>query len=194
MASGKGKGGKGSKGKKKADKGRVASLKETATGFINEVEKQGSALAGEVRELFDTLTDKVSHVASSAAETTAAVAERVTIKEPAELLRGLLEDVKEAGEASIKTIGERFDALRSHAEESVAAAAAGKARKKKAPKKKAAKKKTAKKKVAGKKAGKKKAAKKTVAKKKVGKKTVAKKKAAKKKVAKKAAKKKVAAA
>ena len=193
MASAKKKGSKSSKAKKKAAKGAARSIKDTAAGFLDEVEKHGSALAGEVKELFDTLTAKVSGVASAAAETTAAVAEKVTIKEPAELLRGLLEDVKEAGEVSIKTITERFEALRSHAEETVSAAGKKKAAKKKAAKKKAAKKKAAKKKAAKKKAAKKKAAKKKVAKKKVAKKKAAKKKAAKKKVAKKkVAKKKVA--
>jgi hypothetical protein len=143
---------KGAKGKKRAAKKQARSWKKTAKGFMNEVEKHGSALAGEVKEVFDGLTAKVSSLASSAAESTVAVAEKVTIKEPAELLRGLLEDVREAGEASVKTIGERFDALRSHAEETVSAAGGKKAAKKKAAKKKAAKKKAAKKKAAKKKA------------------------------------------
>jgi adenylate kinase len=193
MASAKKKGSKSSKAKKKAAKGAAGSIKDTAAGFLDEVEKHGSALAGEVRELFDTLTAKVSGVASTAAETTAAVAEKVTIKEPADLLRGLLEDVKEAGEASIKTITDRFEALRSHAEKSVSAAGKKKAAKKKAAKKKAAKKKVAKKKAAKKKVAKKKVAKKKVAKKKAAKKKVAKKKVAKKKVAKKKVAKKKAA-
>ncbi len=147
MASAKKKGSKSSKAKKKASKGKVSSLKQTAAGFLEEVEKHGSALAGEVKEVFDSLTDKVSNVASSAAETTVAVAEKVTIKEPADLLRGVLEDVKAAGEASIKTIGKRFEALRSHAEKSVPGGGK-KSAKKKVAKKKAAKKKAAKKKVA----------------------------------------------
>jgi adenylate kinase len=173
MAAAKRKGKKSSKAKKGTAKSATRSFKETAAGFLDEVEKHGSMLAGEVKELFDTLTEKVSDMASAAAETTAAVAEKVTIKEPAELLRGLMEDVKEAGEASIKTITERFEALRSQAEKSVSAAG----------KKKVAKKKAAKKKAAKKKAAKKKAAKKKAAKKKVAKKKAAKKKAAKKKVA-----------
>ena len=111
-----------------------------------------------------------------AAETTVAVAEKVTVKEPAELIRGLLEDVKDAGEASIKTITERFEALRSHAEESVTSFGEKKAAKKKAAKKKTAKKKAAKKKVAKKKAARKKEAKKKVARKKAAKKKVARKK------------------
>ena len=166
MASAKKKGAKGSKGKKRAAKKQARSWKKTAKGFLNEVEKHGTALAGDVKGVFDGLTEKVSSLASSAAESTAAVAEKVTIKDPAELLRGLLEDVREAGEASVKTIGERFDALRSHAEDSVSTVGVKKAAKKKAAKKKAAKKKVAKKKVAKKKAAKKKAAKKKAAKKK----------------------------
>jgi len=193
MASAKKKGNKNFKAKKKTAKGTASSLKDTAAGFLDEVEKHGSALAGDVRQLFDTLSEKVSGLASSAAETTVAVAEKVTVKEPAELIRGLLEDVKDAGEASIKTITERFEALRSHAEESVTSFGENKTAKKKTAKKKTAKKKVAKKKAAKKKVAKKKVAKKKAAKKKVAKKKVAKKKAAKKKVAKKAVtKKKVA--
>jgi hypothetical protein len=185
MASAKKKGGKTSKAKKKTSKG---GLKGTAAGFLDEVEKHGSALAGEVKELFDTLTQKVANLASAAAETTVAVAEKVTIKDPAELLRGLVEDVKEAGEASINTIGKRFDELRSHAEKSVSSTegkkpAKKKVTKKKVTKKKATPKKSAKKKAAPKKSAKKKTAKKTVTRKKVTKKTAAKKKVARKKAA-----------
>ena len=185
MASAKKKGNKKSKGKKKTEKGTASSLKNSAAGFLDEVEKHGSALAGDVRQLFDSLSEKVSGLASAAAETTVAVAEKVTVKEPAELIRGLLEDVKDAGEASIKTITERFEALRSHAEESVTSFGEKKAAKKKAAKKKAAKKKVAKKAVTKKKVAKKKVAKKKVAKKKVAKKNVAKKKVDRKKAAKK---------
>ena len=163
MASGKKKGGKNSKGKKKTAKGTASSLKDTAAGFLDEVEKHGSALAGDVKQLFDTLTDKVSGLASTAAETTVAVAEKVTVKEPADLFRGLLEDVKLAGEASITTITERFEALRSHAEKSVSAVGEKTVAKKKVAKKKVAKKKVAKKKVAKKKVAKKKVARKKVA-------------------------------
>ena len=157
------------------------------------MEKHGSELASDVKQAFDTLTDKVAGLAASAAETTAAVAEKVTVKEPAELLRGLVDDVRVAGEASIKTIAESFDALRSQAEKSIPLFGEKKVTKKKAAKKTVAKKAAAKKKVAKKKVAKKTVAKKRVAKKKVAKKKVAKRKVAKKKVAKKtAAKKKVA--
>ena len=161
MASGKKKGRKNSKGKKKTAKGAASSLKDTAAGFLDEVEIHGSALAGDVRQLFDTLTDKVTGLANTAAETSVAVAEKVTVKEPAELLRGLLEDVREAGEASIETIAERFEAMRSHAEKSVSVVG-----EKKVAEKKVAEKTVAKKAVAKKKVAKKPVAKKTVARKK----------------------------
>ena len=121
MASGKKKGRKNSKGKKKTAKGAASSLKDTTAGFLDEVGEHGNALAGDVRQLFDTLTDKVTGLANTAAETSVAVAEKAIVKEPVDLLRGLLEDVREAGEASIKTIAERFEAMRSHAEKSVSA-------------------------------------------------------------------------
>ncbi len=146
MGSGKKKGGEGSK-----EKGRT--IAEAAKGFVDEAEKTGTALVGEVRELFDDLAKKVADVASSAADTTASMAEKVTIKEPAELVRGLLEDVKNASEASLKTIGNGFDELRDRVLTSTGKAASGKAKEKKATKKKktASKKKAAKKKVAKKK-------------------------------------------
>ncbi len=155
MGSGKKKGGEGSKGK-----GRT--IAEAAKGFVDEAEKTGTALVGEVRALFDDLASKVASVASSAADTTATMAEKVTIKEPAELARGLLEDVKSASEASLQTIGKGFDELRDRVLSSTGKSASGKSKDKKATKKKktAAKKKTVKKKVAKKKVAKKKVAKK----------------------------------
>ena len=151
MGSGKKKGGERSK-----EKGRT--IAEAAKGFVDEAEKTGTELVGEVRELFDDLAKKVANVASSAADTTASMAEKVTIKEPAELVRGLLEDVKNASEASLQTIGKGFDELRDRVLTSTGKAASGKAKDKKAikkkktaPKKKAAKKKVAKKKTAARK-------------------------------------------
>ncbi len=158
MGSGKKKGGDGSKAKKRT-------IKETAKGFLDEAEKTGTALVDEVKGLFDELSKKVAEVAGSAAETTASVAEKVTIKEPAELARGLMEDVKDAGEASLRTIGKGFDELRERVISSSEKTSSGKSKDKKAAKKKktAAKKKAAKKKVAKKKVAKKKAAKKKTA-------------------------------
>ncbi len=160
MGSGKKKGVEGSKAKKRT-------MKETAKGFLDEAEKTGTALLGEVKELFDELANKVADVAGSAAETTASVAEKVTIKEPAELARGLLADVKDAGEASLRTIGKGFDELRDRVLSSSEKASSGKSKDKKTTRKKktAAKKKATKKKVAKtkKKVAKKKAAKKKAA-------------------------------
>jgi len=162
----------------------AAGITGTIKGFIEEVESTSSSLASDVKQHFDDLTVRVSDAVSSAAETTVSMAEKVTVKDPAELLRGLLEEIKEASEVSIKVIGDRFDELANRAKHS-----AEETPKKKASKKRAAKKKTAKKKVAKKaitkKAAKKKVAKKT-AKEKAVKKTASKKKSlAKKTVARK---------
>ena len=181
----------------KADKKKVsepkpespaAGITGTIRGFIDEVEQTSTSLASEVKQHFDDLTERVSHVVNNAAETTVSMAEKVTVKDPAELIRGLLEEIKQASEVSIQVIGDRFDDLANRAK------SAGE----EMPVKKASKKKAAKKKVAKKKVAKKKVAKKTVAKmkvtmKKVAKKQVAKKQVAKKKVVKKAAGKKRAA-
>ena len=132
---------------KKASKGIGDSITDTAADFIGEVEKAGETLAAEIKHLFDGLTDKVSDVANTAAETTVSVAGKVSdaanaaaetaisvagkvsdaagsaaestssaagkvAKEPADLLRGIVAEVTEAGESSLRTVGERFDALR----------------------------------------------------------------------------------
>ena len=110
MASKDKKSSKGSKDNKKAGKKSEGSLANTATEFLGDVEKAGEALVTEVKQLFDSLSEKVVDVTSAAAETTVSVAEKVT-KEPTELLRGLANDVKEAGETSMRAIGEQFDAL-----------------------------------------------------------------------------------
>ena len=157
----------------------AAGITATIKGFIDEVENTSSSLASEVKQHFDDLTVRVSDVVSSAAETTVSMAEKVTVKDPADLLRGLLEEIKQASEISIEVIGNRFDELVHRAKSS-----------EEEPQKKASKKRAAKKKTAKKAAAKKKVAKKKVAKKKVAKKSVAKKKVAKKKVVKKAATKK----
>jgi hypothetical protein len=160
----------------------AAGITDTIKGFIEEVENTSSSLASDVKQHFDDLTLRVSDVVSSAAETTVSMAEKVTVKDPAELLRGLLHEIKEVSEVSIKVIGDRFDELAHRAKGSTEEEP-----KKKASKKRVAKKKTAKKKVA------KKAVAKRTAKKKVAKKAVAK-KTAKKKVVKKAASKRKAVA
>ncbi len=144
----------------------AAGITGTIKGFIEEVENTSSSLASDVKQHFDDLTVRVSDVVSSAAETTVSMAEKVTVKDPAELLRGLLQEIKQASEVSIKVIGDRFDELVHRAKDS-----AEETPKKKVSKKRATKKKTAKKKVA------KKAVAKKTAKKKVVKKTASKKKA-----------------
>lgn len=175
----------------------AAGITDSIKGFIEEVENTSSSLASEVKQHFDDLTVRVSDVVSSAAETTVSMAEKVTVKDPADLIRGLLEEIKQASEVSIKVIGDRFDELAHRAKGTTDEAPEKKAKKKSA--KKAAAKKTAKKAAAKKKAAKKKVVKKAaskkkaVAKKKVVKKAtskkrqVAKKAAARKKVVKKAA-------
>ena len=157
----------------------AAGIKDSVKGFIEEVESTSSSLASEVKQHFDDLTVRVSDVVSSAAETTVSMAEKVTVKDPADLIRGLLEEIKQASEVSIKVIGDRFDELADRAKSTTDEAPKKKAKKKSA--KKATAKKTAKKTAAKKKAAKKKVVKKAASKKKA----VAKKKAAKKATSKK---------
>ena len=165
------------------------SLKDVAGGFVDEVEQTGADLIEQVKQLFDGLGDKVSDVAGAAVGTTAAVAQKVG-KEPVHYLGALLKEIQEAGEASIKVIGDGFEALRDLVVKHAEPQPAGKSKKKASTKaKKKASKKVAKKKAAKKKVAKKKVVKKKAAKKTASKKTV-KKRALKKAPAKKAAKKK----
>jgi len=160
----------------------AAGITGTIKGFIDEVENTSSSLASDVKQHFDDLTVRVSDAVSSAAETTVSMAEKVTVKDPAELLRGLLQEIKQASEVSIKVIGDRFDELAHRAKDSAEETPKKKVSKKRAAKKKTAKNKVAKKAVA-KKTAKKKVVKKTASKKKTvaRKKTVSKKKTAAKK-------------
>jgi adenylate kinase len=172
---------------KKATRGenQERSMKDIAGGFIDDVEKTGASLIEEVKQLFDSLSDKVVEVTGTAVDTTTALAQKVG-REPAQFFGSLAKEVQEAGEASIKAIGESFEALTkrviSHTEEQVKADSGKKTVKK--SKKKVAKRKAAKKKVATKKIAKKAAVKKSTAKK------TAKKKVTKKKTGKKVARKK----
>lgn len=117
--------------------------------FVNEVEKTANAIIEDVKQLLESLTGKVSNIASSAADATASVAEKVS-GEPTELLKGILQDVKEVGESAIKSIGERFDGLKESILKSPPPAPVKKAKKKRA-KKATAKKKAVSKKKASKK-------------------------------------------
>ena len=170
---------------KKASESSADGIKGTIKGFIEEVENTSVSLASEVKQHFDDLTERVSDVVGNAAETTVSMAEKVTVKDPAELIKGLLDEIKHASEVSIQVIGDRFEELRHNV-----LSTDEKKPRKKAAKKRGAKKKTVKKKTAKKVASKKKAAKKKVVRKAVAKKAVAKKKAAKTKVSKKAGAKK----
>jgi flagellar hook-basal body complex protein FliE len=154
----------------KADKtesqGSEAGITGTIKGFITEVEDTSASLASDMKQHFDDLTMRVSEVVSSAAETTVSMAEKVTVRDPADLLRGLLEEIKHASEVSAEVIKGRFDDLAKKAEKETEEApkskskkkAAKKGTRKKKPIQKAKKKVAKKKKVAAKKASAKKTA------------------------------------
>jgi hypothetical protein len=98
--------------KSSAKEKATRSVADVATDLIGDVERTAEALAKEVKQLFDNLSEKVAATASAAAETTASVADKVVAKDPAQLIRGLLGEVKAAGETSLTVISERFNALR----------------------------------------------------------------------------------
>jgi len=135
------------KSKKKQSKARPGvgdTLKHTASGLLDEVEKAGEVVLGEIKDSFDFLSGKVADTAKYAAETTIAVKDKVTTEQ----LQALLKEVEDVGEGLLQGISGRFETLR---DTLLKPAAKKKAAKKKAAKKKAAKKKAAKKRVAAKK-------------------------------------------
>jgi hypothetical protein len=175
------------KAKKKAGKataGVGSTIRQTATGLLDEVEKAGEVVLAEIKDSFEFISGKVADTARYAAETTVAVKDKVTTQQ----LQTLLKEVEEVGEGLAQGIAGRFESLRSSLLKT------GSSAKPKKAKKKVAKKRTAKKRVVARKKAvvKKKAAakKKTAVKKKAAKKksaakrkVVAKKKSAKKKAA-----------
>jgi hypothetical protein len=213
----------GAKAKKRSKKSKAkhkfskeaAEMKDKAISYLGEVEKTGEKLATDVKHFFEQMADHVTSVASTAAKTTANVKGKVTGADPTPHLAKAMEEVKDAGAASLSALGEGFDALRRHimsltpgpGKEPAAKKTSVKkkaAAKKKAPVKKVAKKtagvakKAAKTPAAGAKVGAKKAVKKAPVRKKAVKtpavkKTVAKKPAVKKTAAKKPSAKKKAA-
>jgi hypothetical protein len=99
-------------GKSSAKEKATRSVADAATDLIGEVERTAETLTTEVKQLFDSLTEKVAATASAAAETTASVAGKVGVKDPSQLIRGLLGEVKAAGETSLNVISEGFNTLR----------------------------------------------------------------------------------
>ena len=146
-------------------------VKTTASTVINEVEKAGDFVVGEVKDGLGAVTDKISAAAKTVAETQAA-----------QVLKGLIEEVETIGSDLIDAVSHKLDQLRGKVADESSSSKKATAKKKAGSKKKAS---------AKKKAGAKK--KTTVAKKKAApkKKAVAKKKVATKKKA--STKKKVAA-
>ena len=148
-------------------------VKTTASTVINEVEKAGDFVVGEVKDGLGAVTDKISAAAKTVAETQAA-----------QVLKSLIEEVETIGSDLIDAVSHKLDQLRGKVADESASSKKATAKKKASAKKKAgAKKKTtvAKKKAAPKKKA---AAKKKVATKKKAstkKKVAAKKKATAKK-------------
>lgn len=156
------------------------SVSSTAAYLVDEVEKASDTVLREIREGFDTVSDKASAAVKVAADTSANVRGRVSEVQPRQLVLSVVSEVEEIGDMLLEGISSRFKQLR----DSVIGAASEETP---VARKKASKKKAGKKKVSKKKAARKKVAKKKVAKKKVVKKKAVKKKAAKKKVARKKA-------
>ena len=104
--------GKGKKSSKKASAGVSDTLKNTALGVVDEVEKASGVVIGEIRNSFEFIGGKVADTAKVAADTTVAVKDKVTSKEVTDQLYGLLKDVEEVGESLVDVITSHFDSLR----------------------------------------------------------------------------------
>ena len=114
--------------------------------LLEETEQTVETMVGEVKDAFDNLARHLSRVAAAATKTTASVAEKMASAGVPDLLSDLVDEVKDASEDSLKTLGDGLEALRSQIFS--AAGRTGKAAKKKPT----AKKTTAKKKPAAKQA------------------------------------------
>ena len=152
-----------------------SSIKNKSAKIIKDMEDAGETILKELSEQYGKVRSKVTEYAHSAANTTAAVTEKVTSQETRDRLSELAEDVEAAGEKILQQMNERITDLRNR----VAASIDGfrSPPQKKSPRKKVSKKKAVKKKVTKKKtANKKVTQKKAPVKKKTKKKTVARKK------------------
>ena len=114
MASEKEKSTKASRKEKQSSAKTASAIKNVTSGILEEVEQTSNAVAGEVKAMFEGIVEKVTDVAASAAQTTASVADKVSIKDPTQLFWHLVDEIKDAGEASIRVIGDQFEALRDH--------------------------------------------------------------------------------
>ena len=142
---------RGKKSSEPASGGIAHTIKSAAMDVVDEVEKAGGVVLGEIRNSFQFISTKVTDTAKSAADTTIAVKDKVTSKEVTDQLYGLLQDVEEVGESLVKVIGEHFQSLRrtlASSPQEVSAEAAAK-RKPVAKKKAGTRKKLASKKKAG---------------------------------------------
>ena len=191
--------GKRKKSSKKASAGVGETIRGTALEVVDEIEKAGGVVLGEIRSSFDFIGDKVTTAAKAAAGTTVAVKDRVTSQEVTDQLHELVQDVEDAGASLMHAITGQFESLRKSIAKAPKATrprktkkkAVKKKAKKKAVRKKAAKK-TVKKKATRKKAVKKKATRKKAARKKTTRKKATRKKATRKKATRKTAAKKKA--
>ena len=81
--------------------------------ILEETEQTVEALVGEVKDAFDNLARHMSRVAAAATKTTASVAEKMASAGVPNLLSDLVDEVKDASEDSLKTLGDGLEALRS---------------------------------------------------------------------------------
>ena len=146
--------------KKTGTKQRVPAIEQHASHLLEEAEKAGESVIAQVRRLFDGLAQKVSGTTHQTPSTAPEASAQTSDAQPA-AEAGVIDHVRDAGEASIRVISDGFDSVRRRIVERVSASARTAARKKAAGKKaagkKAAGKKAAGKKTAGKKAAGKKA-------------------------------------
>lgn len=87
-------------------------IADTAAEVVDEVEKAADVVLREINESFNFLSKQVTDTARYAAKTTKAVRDKVTSKETAKQLQGLLKEVEDAGESLLHVIGGSFDSLK----------------------------------------------------------------------------------
>lgn len=107
-------------GKKKTSKRDSDSIHDHATHLMHEAEQTAEDVIGQVRGLFDSLTRKISSIAHPAP-----AAPSASGAPAGQGASAILDHVREAGEASVRAVGDGFESVRQRIVARVSAARSG---------------------------------------------------------------------
>lgn len=92
----------------------------SAARLIEEAEKTGAALVREVEGLFDELVRNARGMAGRAADASVSVADSLSRSEVPAILKGMLDEIRHAGDATVEAVKAGFDDYRRRAAQSTA--------------------------------------------------------------------------